>query len=151
MSIVRTCSMAFTLLLGGLSPALGEEPSVELAALQGSWIGTEAGNEKKGACTLTIDGTAVHFQGWAEKEWYKGTIKLISDKKPKQLQGTVKECPVPEFVGKTSVSIYKIKKGTLTLVARRPGDPEVPTGFKDEKSRRFVLKKKQPKKNQAAK
>jgi len=137
--------MVFALLLGGFSLALGEEQSEELAALQGTWKGTEAGNEKKGTCTLKIDGSALHFQGWDKNEWYKGTIKLLPDKKPKQLHGTVTECPVPEFVGKTSLSIYRIKDGTLKLVGRRPGDPEAPTGFRDAKARRFALKKTQPK------
>jgi uncharacterized protein (TIGR03067 family) len=149
MSIVRGCLTVFVLLLGGLSAALGEELSEELAALQGTWKGTEAGNEKKGTCTLKIDGTALHFQGWNKNEWYKGTLRILPDRKPKQLHGTVKECPVPEFVGKTSLSIYRIEDGTLTLVGRRPGDPEAPTGFKDKKARRFVLKKTPPKKENA--
>ena len=145
MSFVRGCSMVVALLLGGLNPTLGEEPSDELAAIQGTWKGTEAGQEKNGTCTLKIEGNSLHFQGWNKNEWYKGTFKLLPDRKPKQLHGTIKDCPVPEFVGKTAFSIYRIKDGTLTLVGRRPGDPEAPTGFKDKKARRFVLKKAQPK------
>ena len=151
MNFVRGCSMVFALLLGGLSPALAEEPSDELAALQGTWKGTEARHEKQGTCTLTIKGTAFHFQGWNEKEWYKGTIELLPDEKPKQLHATVTECPAPEFVGKKSLSIYTIKDGTFTLVARRPGDPETPKGLKDPMARRFLLKKAQPKKESADK
>jgi uncharacterized protein (TIGR03067 family) len=127
-------------MLIGLSPALGAAQSEELAALQGTWKGTEVGKEAKGTCTITVDGSAIRFQGWHKDEWYKGTFKLAPDKKPKQLHATVTDCPVPEFVGKTSHAIYKIQDGTLTLVARRPGDPGTPSGFEDEESRKFVLK-----------
>ena len=135
MSFLRGCFMFIALILCGLNPAMGEEPSDKLAALQGTWKGTEAGREKNGSCTLMIEGNSLHFQGWNKAEWYKGTIKLSTDKNLERLQGTVTDCPVPEFVGKTSLSVYSIEDGKLTLVGRRPGDPEPPTGFNDTRAR----------------
>ena len=132
---------ATVFLFVALSRCYADGSAEALKALQGTWTGVEAGKEDKGKCTLKIDGKAVHFQGWSKQEWYKGSIKLVVDKKPYQMHGTITDCPEPDFVGKTSLAIYKIKKGTLTLVGRRPGDPEGPTGFDDKKARRFVLEK----------
>jgi uncharacterized protein (TIGR03067 family) len=145
MNIARGCLIVLALILTGLCPAFGDPQSEELAALQGTWKGTETGHEAKGTCTITVEGSAVRFQGWHKDEWYKGTFKLILGQKPKQLHAKVTDCPVPEFVGKTSHAIYRIQDGTLTLVARRPGDPGTPSGFEDSKSRKFVLKNTEPK------
>ena len=114
---------------------------VELKKLQGTWVGTETGHENDGDVTLAIDGYKIAFKGWRQTEWYKGTIEISEEDGRSKLFGTIKECPIREFIGKTSNGIYKLEGDTLTIVARAPGDPGEPKDFDDKKSRSFVLQK----------
>ena len=119
--------------------AAGEQQRSEL---EGKWEGTEVGREAKGKVTLTVSGNSIDFHGADKREWYKATFTLPAGTEPKQLHGTITESPMPEFVGKTGISIYKIEDGTLTLTGRKPGNPEAPKEFKGEAdTRTFVLKK----------
>ncbi|MDQ3622934.1 MAG: hypothetical protein M3463_10655 [Verrucomicrobiota bacterium] len=111
--------------------------------LEGRWEGVEGG----GKCTMKIAGNSIHFQGSTKDEWYKATFTLRSEMNPKQLVARITECSAPEFVGKSSLAIYKIEDGTLTLVGREPGAPDAPKGFNgDAASRSFVFKKTEPQK-----
>lgn len=113
-----------------------------LTPLQGNWEGVEKGKEDDGMCKLTITGNKADFQGAKAMEWYKATLQLNASTDPKQMDGTINDCPVPEMVGKVSKGIYKLEGDTLTLVGRRPGNPEGPKSFDGgEDARIFVLKK----------
>jgi uncharacterized protein (TIGR03067 family) len=113
----------------------------ELKLLQGTWEGVEKGKEAQGKCTLTIMDNAISFKGANPQEWYKGTIVLRGSAEPKQLDGTILDCPQPDFIGKTSPGIYKLEGDTLTLAGRQPGSTDGPKSFDDAQSRVFVLKK----------
>jgi hypothetical protein len=41
----------------------------------------------------------------------------------------VGDCHLPQFVGKTSLAIYKLEDGTLTLTSNPPGKGEAPSAF----------------------
>ena len=103
------------------------------------------GREANGKCTMTITGNSIHFQGSNKNEWYKATFTLPKGADPKQLYATITDCPAPDFVGKSSFSIYRIEEGKLTLAGYRPGSPDAPKSFEgDAESRTFVFKKAQP-------
>jgi uncharacterized protein (TIGR03067 family) len=111
-----------------------------LKLLQGKWEGEEKGRD--GKCTLTIEGKEASFVGANPQEWYKATLELRGDTNPKQLNGKVNACPVPDFVGQLSRGIYKLDGDTLTLVGTEPGSPDAPKSFEDpEHTRAFVLKR----------
>lgn len=110
--------------------------------LQGTWTGTETGREDAGICKLKVEGNKIHFAGWHEQEWYKGTFKIVAGKKHNQMHGTIKECPIPEFVGKISKSIFKIEDGKLIIAGRSPGSDDAPNGFDDPEARHLILEKK---------
>jgi len=112
-------------------------------ALQGTWKGQELGGDAEGDCYLIVSGKDFEFRGPDTNEWYKGTFTLREDAKPKQLLGSVTECCAPQYVGKMSHAIYRIEGDKLTLTAKAPGDPELPSGFDDNEARRFVFKAKQ--------
>ena len=115
----------------------------EQTALQGTWEGVEKGEEGKGKSTMTVTGNSMHFQGANKEEWYKATFKILRDKDPQQLQATITESPAKEFVGKTSIAIFKIEDNTLTLSGKKPGTSGTPNSFDDkEDTRVFVMKKK---------
>lgn len=139
-SVLATCTVvALSLMQGAVAGA--SEPDGLLKALQGTWTGTETGHEVQGSCTLKFDGNSLHFRGWNKEEWYKGTIQLAPGMAPMKARATIAECPIPDFVGKQSNSIVRLENGTLTVAARRPGDPQSPSGFDDPEARQFVLKK----------
>ena len=54
---------------------------------------------KYGLVTLAIDGDKINFSGWRQGEWYKGTIEVAKQDGRSMLFGTVKECPIQEFIG----------------------------------------------------
>ena len=123
-------------------PRLTALQEAEMKLLQGTWEGVEVGREAGGKCTLTITANTLSFQGGNPGEWYKGTFELPANKDPRQLAGTIKECPAEAIIGKTAWAIYKIEDGTLTLVGNPPGSPEPPKTFNgDANSRTFTLKK----------
>jgi uncharacterized protein (TIGR03067 family) len=120
----------------------GAPEAADAAMLQGKWEGVEVGKETKGPCTLTVSGNSLHFQGSQREEWYKATFTLPPNTDPKQLVGTITECPVPEMVGKSSTGIYKIADGELTLAGTKPGSGQTPKSFdEDPATRRFVFRK----------
>ena len=99
-----------------------------------------------GRPSLEVKGDTVHFQGANPKEWYQATFVLPAAPPqpaghPRQIQATITHCSVPEMVGKTSMAIYTIEDGTLTLVANKPGFPHPPKTFEgDPESRSFSFK-----------
>lgn len=120
-------------------------------ALQGSWEGVEVGREGEGKCTITITGNSIHFKGSNKNEWYKATFTVPPGTDPRQLHGTITDCPQPDYVGKVAIAIFKIAEGTLTLVGHEPGAPDVPKTFEGDKtSRTFVFKKAQTQTGKAA-
>ena len=113
-----------------------------LAPLQGNWEGVEKGKEDDGLCKLTITGNKADFQGAKAMEWYKATLQVNARTEPKQLDGTINDCPSSEMIGKVSKGIYKLEGDTLTMAGRRPGNPEGPKSFDGgEDGRVFVLKR----------
>ncbi len=117
------------LLVAGTAVLVAKEtPSqTDLTAFQGTWSGQEMG--APGTSTLVMKDSNLEFRGANPMEWYKATVQLHEDTSPKQCVVTITDCPVPQFVGKTSTSIYKIEGNTLTMCGYEPGNPNVPPGF----------------------
>ena len=114
-------------------------------SLQGTWEGTEVGREAEGKCTMTVAGDLIHFQGANKNEWYKATFTLPAGTNPKQLAATITECAQPDFVSKSSIAIFKIEDGKLTLTGHKPGAPDAPQSFAgDTTARTFIFKKAEP-------
>jgi uncharacterized protein (TIGR03067 family) len=113
----------------------------ESSKLQGTWKGSEAGDGRPGECTLVVSENHMEFHAGNPNEWYKGTFVLRKDSDPKQVVCTITDCPAPQYIGKISYGLYRIEKGTMTLVGNEPGSPQPPSGFDDPKTRRFQLKK----------
>jgi uncharacterized protein (TIGR03067 family) len=145
LSITSLSLIAFAQVLHSENPPSGSQAGNPSAELQGTWEGEEVGKESKGKWIITINGDTLDFEGPGKIEWYKATFKLSPDQAPKQLQATIMDCPKPDFVGQSALSIYKIENGTLTLTGNRPGLPDAPKDFNSgENSRTFVFKKASP-------
>jgi len=143
--------VAVGLLLSSSSGAQETDPvtlapstAADSALLQGKWEGVEVGREGSGTCTLTVSGDTMHFQSWNKDEWYKATFTLPAATNPKQLKGTIADCPRPDMVGKTSTGIFKIEAGKLTLAGCKPGTGESPKTFDADASVRVFIFKKAP-------
>jgi RNA polymerase sigma factor (sigma-70 family) len=121
--------------------AVSGDGQSDLAALQGTWAGKEAG-PRGGASTMVVDGANLEFHGADPNEWYKASFTLREDTTPKQLVTTITDCPFPAYKGKTSHAIYRIQDGTFTLAGNEPGNPAVPASFSGQGARVFVFKKK---------
>ena len=108
--------------------------------LQGTWLGEEVNSKSADTWTMTVMGNSLRLDGPGKVEWYDSPITLAPNESPKQLEVSISECPVAEFVGKSSRLIYKIEGDTLTMVGNKPGVPHAPKDFNgDENSRRFVF------------
>ena len=112
-------------------------------ALEGTWKGKELGGRTEGTCYLTITGQTMDFRGADTNEWYKGTFTLMEDAKPRQVVVKITDCPLAQYVGKTTHAIYRLDAGVLTIAGNEPGAPEAPKDFNDPEARRFVFKLKQ--------
>jgi uncharacterized protein (TIGR03067 family) len=97
------------------------------AELDGTWVGT-AGGEYGGQWTFTISKGKVEVKG-PDSEYYAGTVTLNTKTNPKQADFKIDKCSFPEYVGETSLSIYKLEGNKLTLATTEPGSMYRPTFF----------------------
>jgi uncharacterized protein (TIGR03067 family) len=91
--------------------------------LDGTWVGTAGGSY--GEWTFTISKGKVEVKG-PESEYYSGTVALNTNTKPKQVAFKIEKCSFPEYVGETSLGIYKLEGGKLTIAASEPGSMSRP-------------------------
>jgi len=99
----------------------------EDAELDGTWVGI-ADDGYGGQWTFTISKGKVEVKG-PESEYYAGTATLNTKTNPKQADFKINNCSQPEYVGATSLGIYKLEGNKLTLVASEPGSMYRPTYF----------------------
>ncbi len=125
--------------VGILNAVASTLPQTDVQALQGKWTGQEVGSQVPGASSLVIDGTKLEFVGADTNEWYKATFTLRDDTTPKQFVAVITDCPVPQFIGKTSHAIYKIENGKFTLTGNEPGNPAVPGSFDATEARELIF------------
>src|SRR5690242_18942796 len=104
-------------------------PKPKSTAFEGSWTGREVTPGREGPASLLVSGHTLEFHGSASDDWLKGTFTLHEDTNPKQLTGTVTECPAADYIGKGVYSIYKIEDGALTIAGNEPGDSNAPASF----------------------
>ena len=90
--------------------------------------------------SLTLHGSSLEFHSADTNEWYKATFSLY-ETTPKQMVVVIKDCPAPEYVGKTGYAIYQLQDGTLTITGNEPGFPSAPSGFDAAGARKLVFKK----------
>ena len=119
------------------------EPPVEVSdmdKLQGTWVGTESGNSE-GQWTLIISEAKVDVNGPGPED-YSGTMKLNTEVEPKQADFLIEDCAVQQYVGTTSLAIYKIEGDTFTMAGNEPGSTDRPAQFEGGGGTRlFVLTK----------
>jgi uncharacterized protein (TIGR03067 family) len=112
-----------------------------LGFLEGTWGGNEIGG-RGGAWTFVFSGDKVTATG-PEPESYEGRVRIHAETDPKQADFVIEKCTIPDFVGKTSCSIYKIEGDVLTIAACMPGSPRRPSSFeRRDGARLFVCKRK---------
>jgi len=95
--------------------------------LNGTWVGTDAagyGDE----WTFVISKGKVEVKG-PESAFYSGTVTLNTGTNPKQAEFKIEKCSLPEYVGETALSIYKLEGNKLTLAASEPGSINRPAFF----------------------
>lgn len=115
----------------------------DMAALQGTWKGRTLTDTPEHQCTFIISGKNFDFHDDTETNvWYKGTFSLKEDTAPRRYIALVTDCPFSQYVGKTSMAIYRIEGDTLTITAHEPGNPDLPTGFDAPDTACIEVKKK---------
>jgi uncharacterized protein (TIGR03067 family) len=100
--------------------------SVTGSELEGTWVGTAAGGYDE--WTFVISKEKVEVKG-PESVFYSGTVALNNKTNPKQAEFNIDKCSLPEYVGETSLGIYKLEGNKLTLAASEPGSISRPAFF----------------------
>jgi uncharacterized protein (TIGR03067 family) len=95
--------------------------------LEGTWVGTDAGGYGD-EWTFVISSGKVEVKG-PESAFYSGTLKLNTEMSPKQVDFKIDRCSLPEYVGETSLGIYKLEANKLTLATSEPGSISRPAFF----------------------
>jgi uncharacterized protein (TIGR03067 family) len=111
------------------------------ATLQGMWAGREIGASPETPRNLVLSRQTFEFRGADPEDWGQGIYSLREDTRPKQLILAIKQCGLPDYVGKTAYAIYKLEGDTLTLAGSAPGSPAAPANFDTADARRFEFKK----------
>jgi uncharacterized protein (TIGR03067 family) len=94
--------------------------------LEGKWVGIP----QIGNWAYEFSGGQFSITSPNPDIWYKGTFVIKTDNDPKQIDLLLKEMPIPQYIGKTSLGIYKIEENNLTLALNEPGNPKRPESFK---------------------
>ena len=134
------------LLLIGLSGAAillagcATTPKSDLATFQGKWKGRILDANPEDACSFVMSGHHFEFRHADTNVWYKGTFTLREDTTPKQYIAVITECPFPQYVGKTSLAIYRVQDGAILLTGNEPGKP-VPASFDAPDAARMELRR----------
>ena len=95
--------------------------------LDGTWVGTTEG-DYWGQWTFVISNGKVEIKG-PDSIFYSGTVKLNNKTNPKQADIKINNCSQPDYIGATSLGIYKLEGNKLTLVASEPGSMYRPAYF----------------------
>jgi uncharacterized protein (TIGR03067 family) len=138
-AIFTLFSLGFVVMWVAASGCSKSHPT-DSVAFQGNWTGREIGANTPGSPTLVFSGTNLEFRGADTNEWYKATFTLREDTNPKQLVAVITECPFPQYVGKTSLAIYRIEDGGLRIAANEPGNPSAPANFDAPGVRQVLFK-----------
>jgi uncharacterized protein (TIGR03067 family) len=101
------------------------EVGSEETELEGKWVGIP----QTGSWACEFSGTQFSITSPNPNMWYKGTFTIKTNKDPKQIDLLLKEMPLAQYVGKTSLGIYKIEGNNLTLALNEPGKPDRPESF----------------------
>lgn len=111
-------------------------------ALVGSWTGTEV-DFPPYIWTLVLTAATMDVQS-SSGEGYKATYTTDTSVDPKRISGTITDCPLADFVGKSWNGIYKIEGSMATIASNVPGDTTFPTAFTPDlthETRVFTLTK----------
>ena len=123
--------------------------SGNITELEGIWNGTDnysdsimrIYNFSGSDFNYTEDGHANDEDG----EWYVGTFSINTQTNPNQIDAVITDCQdwsgECEYIGATSLGIYKIENNILTYAAYEPGTPGRPSSFNDSYARVFILTK----------
>lgn len=102
----------------------------DVTALQGTWQGRMLQGDPQHQVSMVISGSNFAFRDETDTNaWYKGTFSVREDSTPRQFIAVISECPFAQYVGKTSMLIYRLENGTLTFAGNEPGNPAVPAAF----------------------
>lgn len=107
--------------------------------LSGVWVGHEV-DEESDVWTFTFTGNQMRIE--STDEWYEGTYTTNASASPKQLDFLISDGSDSQFVGQTSLGIYKIEGNTLTWAGNGPGVTTRPSDFTPgEEVRVFIVTK----------
>jgi uncharacterized protein (TIGR03067 family) len=119
-------------------------PGAPATELQGTWKGHTLAD----TTTFTIIFTGNSFSyslgsSTAMAAFYSGTFTIDTVSNPKKMDALITQCSLkPQYVGKTSLCIYKISHDTLTYAGNEPGNPQRPASFQmDTATVVFIFKK----------
>ena len=107
---------------------------------EGTWVGHDLAPDDKGETSLVIHGHTLEFHEADTNDWLKVDFALF-DTTPKQIIGSVTDCPDTNLVGVTVCAIYELTDGELTMSGYMPGTPAVPTKFEAPGARKITFKK----------
>ncbi|MBN2314378.1 MAG: hypothetical protein JXM79_10640 [Sedimentisphaerales bacterium] len=96
------------------------------AEMDGTWVGTAGGSY--GEWTFTISEGNVEVKG-PDGEYYSGAMTMKTGTNPKQVDFKIKKCSLAEYVGETSLGLYKLDGDKLTIAASEPGSLYRPYGL----------------------
>lgn len=128
----------------------GDDPVT--TELEGTWIGNEIAIDSITLDTFYLDEYTGKFYGNVTEFHltenpllgYKGTFTLDTTKSPKELDALITESLNTQYVGLTTLSIYKLEGTTLLCATNEPGETVRPKYFfqgGEPYTKLFILKK----------
>jgi uncharacterized protein (TIGR03067 family) len=94
--------------------------------LEGEWVSTVPGQDM----IFIFSGENFSIKSPnVPNYWYKGTFSLKIKTDHRKIDLAIKEGGIPQYVGKTSLGIYKIENGVLIMALNQPGALAYPASF----------------------
>jgi uncharacterized protein (TIGR03067 family) len=117
--------VATFLVLAGVGLVTGGDGKKDEDKIQGTWRAEKDG--KSGVMKITGNKFSFSID---DKESHKGTFKINSGTKPKEIDMMVAESP--KYAGKTSLAIYELDGDTFKWCANEPGKDDRPKDFSEK-------------------
>ncbi len=126
--LLLACIAVLTMNCDNGSPT---SPAVVNTGLEGTWKGKALGDTTTYFITFSENNFTFKSSAFSLlTNAYTGTFSTDTNADPKQMDAHIAQCPInSQFIGKTSLCIYKISHDTLTYAGNEPGDMQRPNSF----------------------
>ena len=123
----------FLFILGLIILCASLTRAAEKSELEGSWT-----NQHQG-WTFVLEGDKISIKSPNPQLWVEGTFTSDPEADPKEIDVSIEKSGMPQYVGLTSLGLYKIENDVLTFALGEPGKQQRPDEFSSDSGAMIIV------------